>query len=67
MSGHDTFARAHVIRCRQLVRDQRERTDRLNNAGKHEDISHDLLKTFEETLRLLEADLARIEGTQSSS
>lgn len=61
MSAELEIVRAHVLRGRRLVREQRERIALLETKGKSTALSRDVLKNFEEALRIFEADLDYME------
>ena len=59
------LARQRVLRARQIVEDQRARIARLKRDSGRAKMSNALLQSFEDTLRIFEADLERLERQAS--
>ena len=61
MPSERELARAHVLRAREIISQQRARIADLRRDSEHRALSESILKSFEETLTIFEADLARLE------
>ena len=66
MSSHHDLARAHVMKGRNIVARQRERIAEISGKGHDSSLSNRLLRTFEETLTIFEADLRRLDAQQAA-